>query len=430
MITNKHIRQRLDKISSGIPSEQGQMPAHVWQELNEYLVNHYERLDKEARSYADNVFDQLEAGIEQRIGSLPEGRAKKAVRRRLSMVRGERPPLPVLYLDTPVIENIIRHSLGERLSEPVATGSKALYEETKTLVKSGKLICPENSSHREALQMGGTQSRKGLDIMRTLSEGLSFRHSQSIEDFQIFRALRGFISDNGPVDYRKFWQDAFEKKTVNTVMKRHFSIVFNGFPAPAEKPGAAVSPQVEPESLFTRLRIRHDKASLKNEQQLQQKSARHLRDLARLGMRYLSMMGEVDKRHLEGFWAGQRIDLPLALWKYCGGNPEDLQGLLSFFESEHFRDVPAMKIKQDMWNTLSMDRAEGLGRATGHADVNVLSAVLPYTDVMILGSNMTDVIRGKLGFDSKFDTEIYGADEHDLIKAALKEIASGKSQGQ
>ena len=423
MITNKHIRERLDKISSGIPSERGQMPAHVWQELNEYLVNHYERLDKEARSYADNVFDQLEAGIEQRIGSLPEGRAKKALRRKLSMVRGERPPLPVLYLDTPVIENIIRHSLGERLPEPVATGSKALYEETKTLVKSGKLICPENSLHREALQMGGTQSRKGLDIMRTLSEGLSFRHSQSIEDFQIFRALRGFISGNGPVDCRKFWQDAFEKKTVNTVLKRHPSIVFNGFPALAEKPGAAVSPQVESESLFTRLRIRYDKASLKNEQQLQQRSTRHLRDLARLGMRYLSMMGEVDKRHLEGFWAGQRIDLPLALWKYCGGNPEDLEGLMSFFESEHFRDVPAMKIKQDMWNTLSMDRAEGLTRVTGQVDGNILSAVLPYTDVMILGSNMTDVIRGRLGLDSKYDTEIYSADEHDLIKAALKEIA-------
>jgi hypothetical protein len=338
--------------------------------------------------------------------------------------------LPVLYLDTPVIENIIRHSLGERLPEPVATGSKTLYEETKTLVKSGKLICPENSLHREALQKGGTQFRKGLDIMRTLSEGLSFRHSQSIEDFQIFRALRGFISGNGPVDYRKVWQDAFEKKTVNTVMKRRFSIVFNGFPALAEKPGAGVSPQVESESLFTRLRIRYDKASLKNEQQLQQRSTRHLRDLARLGMRYLSMIGEVDKRHLEGFWAGQRIDLPLALWKYCGGNPEDLQGLMSFFESEHCRDVPAMKIKQDMWNTLSMDRAEGLGRATGHADVNVLSAVLPYTDVMILGSNMTDVIRDGLGFDSKFDTEIYSADEHDLIKAALKEIACGESQGQ
>ena len=92
---------------------------------------------------------------------------------------------------------------------------------------------------------------------------------------------------------------------------------------------------------------------------------------------------------------------------------------MSFFESEHFRDVPAMKIKQDMWNTLSMDRAEGLRGVTGQVDAKILSAVLPYTDVMILGSNMTDVIRGRLGLDSKYDTEIYSADEHDLIKAAL-----------
>ncbi len=97
--------------------------------------------------------------------------------------------------------------------------------------------------------------------------------------------------------------------------------------------------------------------------------------------------------------------------------------MVSFFESEHFRDVPAIKIKQDMWNTLSMDRAEGVKRVTRHADVNILSAVLPYTDVMILGSNMTDVIRDRLGLDSKYDTEIYSAGEHDLIMAALKEIA-------
>jgi hypothetical protein len=423
MITNKHIRQYLDKISSGIPSEQGQMPAHVWQELNEYLVNHYERLDKEARSYTDNVFDQLEASIEQRIGSLPEGRGKKTLSRKLSMVRGERPPVWVLYLDTPVIENVIRHALGEQLPEPVQENTKALYEQTKTLVRAGKLICPEDSFHREVLQMAGTQSREGLKIMRTLSQGLSFKHSQSIEDFQIFRALRGFINGNGPANYRKSWQDAFEKETVNAVMRTRQSIVFKGILALSERPGAAVSPQVESESLFTRLRVRYDKASLTNEQQLQQRSTRHLRDLVRLGMRYLSIMGETQKRRLDGFWAGQKIDLPLALWKHYGGNPEDLEGLVSFFESENFGNVPSIKIKQEIWNTLSMKQAEGLKGVTGHADVNILSSVLPYTDIMILGSNMTDVIRGRLGLDSKFDTEIYSADEHDLIKAALKEIA-------
>ena len=60
---------------------------------------------------------------------------------------------------------------------------------------------------------------------------------------------------------------------------------------------------------------------------------------------------------------------------------------------------------------------------TGPADVNILSSVLPYTDTMILGRKMTDVVRDMLRLDVKFDTEIYSVDEHDLIMAALKEIA-------
>ena len=422
MITNEHIRQHLRKLSSGTPTEESEIPPHVWQELHEYLVNHYNRLDEEVRAYADSVFDKLEARIAKRIGSLTDGRGKDLLSRKLSMVRGERPPVPVLYLDTPVIENVVRHVMKERLPEPIATNSKALYQEIMALVKAGKLICPEDSFHREVLQMGNSQSREGLNIIRTLSEGLSFKHSQSIEDFQIFRALRCFISGDGPVDYRKSWQDAFEKETVHAVMRKCPSVVFKGVLALAESSGAATSRQVESESPSTRLKIRYSQATLKNDQQLQQRSTRHLRDLVRLGMRYLSVKREGQERHLDGFWAGQKADLPLAVWKHYGGNPENVEGLASFFESEHFRDVPAIKLKQNIWKALS-NHAEGLRRVTGPADVNMVSSVLPYTDIMILGHKMTDVVRDGLELDHMFDTEIYSSGEHDLIMAALKEIA-------
>ena len=414
MITKKHIRQYLDKLSSGIPSEQGRMSAHVWEQFHEYMINHYKRLDKEARAYADEIFDQLDASVKQRIDSLPEGRERKVLSRKLSMVRGERPPVPVLYLDTPVIENIIRHALGQRLAEPIAANSRALYDKVMDMVKDGKLVCPEDSFHREALQMGGTQAWEGLNIIRTLSEGLSFKHSQSIEDFQVFRAVRGFIDGNGQVYYRKFWQDAFQKETVNAIMKKRPSVVFKGVLALAEKSGTAASRQGGEESISTRLRIRCDDASLKDERQLQQRSTRHLRDLVRLGMKYQSITGETQKRRFDGFWAGQKLDLPVALWNHYGGKPEGLKGLVSFYESKHFRDVPAIKIKRNIWNALSVNHSEGL---------NILSSVLSYTDIMILGRKMTDVVRDMLRLDVEFDTEIYSVDEHDLIMAALKEIA-------
>jgi hypothetical protein len=139
-------------------------------------------------------------------------------------------------------------------------------------------------------------------------------------------------------------------------------------------------------------------------------------------MRYRNIMAEVEKRRLDGFWAGQKIDLSLALWKHFGGQPDDLEGLVSFFESNHFENVPAIRIKQDIWNAVAISQTAGAKRVVGHADVNTLSAVLPYTDIMILGRPMTDVIRDKLGLDSKFDTAIYSKDEHDLIIGALKEM--------
>lgn len=424
MITKKHISEYLDKLSSGVTYEQGEMPVHVWQKFHEYMVTHYGRLDKDARAYADEIFDQLEASVEQKAYSLPQGRERKALSQKLSMVQGKRSPVQVIYIDTPVIENIIRYALGQQFAEPTTTNSKALYEKIMALVRNGKLICPEDSFHREALQMGGTQALEGLKIIRTLSEGLSFKHIQSIEDFQIFRALRGFINGNGPVNYRTFWRDAFEKETANAIMKKRPHIEFKGLLALAEKPGTAPSQQERIDSLCMRLRIRYDEASLKDDHELQQRSTRHLRDLVRLGMKYHSIMGKEQKGRQDGFWAGQKTDLPLALWEHYGGKPQGLEGLVSFYESEHFRNVPAIKIKRDIWNAFSVNHPDGLRRVTGSADLNVLSSVLPYADIMILGHNMTNVARDNLGLDSEFDTEIYGTDEHDLIMAALEKIAN------
>jgi len=397
------------------------MPDDVWEQLQEYLTSHYERLGKDARAYANDIFDQLEAGVEKRIQGLPEGREKGMLRRKLSTARGERSPLPVLYLDTPVIENIIRHALGQRLSEPVAENAKALYEETLSLVKNGELICPENSFHREVLQMGGTQGWRGLNIMKLLSDGLSFRHSQSIEDFQVFRAVRGFIRGNGPVNYRGFWQDAFDPETVGVIMKKRPLVEFKHPLAISEKPGGVGSESREVEPVPTRLRIRYDKSLLKNDHQLQRKTTRHLRDLVRLGLKYQSLTEEGERRHLDGFWAGQKTDLPLALWKHYGGAPEGLEGLISFYESDYFGNVPAIEIKRDIWNALS-GPAKGLERLTGPADVSILSSVLSYTDIMILGREMTDVVRDRLGLGARFDTQIFSADEHGLIMAALRGI--------
>jgi hypothetical protein len=422
MITKKNIRQYLDKLCAGIPIEQGRMSDHVWEQLHEYIVKHYKRLDKGARAYADEIFDQLDAGVKKRIDSLPEGREKQVLSRKLSMVRGERPPLPVLYLDTPVIENVIRQGQGQSASEPRGGDPGALHKQVLALVGDRKLMCPEDTFHRETLQMGDSRAREGLDIMRRLSEGLSFQHSQTIEDFQVFRALRGFIDGNGSINYRRFWKDAFQKQTVDAIVKKRPSVSFKGALAITESPQSGINPHGGPVSVSTRLRIRYDENALEHEQQLQKRSTRHLRDLVRLGLKYQTIKGKVQEQHVDGFWAGQKTDLAIALWNHYGGKPEGLEGLASFYESENFTDIPVLKIKQDVWCAFSGNHAGNLRRPTGPPDINLLSSILPYTDMMVLGFKMTHVARDRLRLNTKFDTQIYRMDEHDRIMAALEEM--------
>ena len=97
--------------------------------------------------------------------------------------------------------------------------------------------------------------------------------------------------------------------------------------------------------------------------------------------------------------------------------------MASFYESEDFENVPSIKIKREIWNAFSANHEEGLRRVTGPADVSIISSILPYTDIMILGRKMTDVLRDTLSLNVEFDTEVYSSDEHDLIMAAFKEIA-------
>jgi hypothetical protein len=132
-------------------------------------------------------------------------------------------------------------------------------------------------------------------------------------------------------------------------------------------------------------------------------------------------MEEGPRRHIDGFWAGQKTDLPLAVWKHYGGTPEGLEGLISFYESDYFSSVPSIEIKRDIWNALTGD-AKGLERLTGPADVSILSSVLSYTDIAVLGNEMTHVVRDKLGLDAKLDTRIFNTDEHSLVMAALGEM--------
>jgi len=314
---------------------------------------------------------------------------------------------------------MIRHGLGQEV-KGTKTHADPLFKLVQDMVRSSKLICPEDAVHREVLQGGGAAGQKGMEILRKRTEGLSFNHGQTIEDSQVFRAVREFINGGQPVDYRTFWKDAFPKKTLRAIFKKRSTVAFSGGIVLLEKVNKRTKKGGTTEDI--RLRIRYDFDAYIKERQLQKRSGRHLRDLVRLGLKYRAMVERRSKRYLEGFWAGQKVDRPMAFWNYIGGTPRSIEGLISFLESDIFHFIPTMKIKRDIWRALSEREEAGPARPTETADVGVLSTVLPYTDIMVLGPKMTTVVRDTLDLGRQYDTEIFSIEEGDLVMDALNNI--------
>ena len=76
MLTKRHIKKHLNKISASLADE-GNPPGAMWYAFHDYAVKHYKRLDKGARALSDEIFDELDARVKAWIDSLPQGQEKK-----------------------------------------------------------------------------------------------------------------------------------------------------------------------------------------------------------------------------------------------------------------------------------------------------------------------------------------------------------------
>jgi hypothetical protein len=390
----------------------------AWEQLYDYIFLNYNKLDRATQALADTLFEALDKAIQEEINVYSEGPKKRDLSRKLSMLRGERSPLPVIYFDTPVLENFI----GYRLGEPVADKARISYEKIGAHVQSQKLVYLENTFHRETLQMGGPKAQEGLDILRQFSGNLSFRHNQSIEDAQVFRAIQAFIKGNDTLLYRHFWKDVFTERTVAWILKTCPHITFQREGNALGKDHSETSATEKAPS--ARLRIRSNGSTLKKDHALLKQSTRHLRDLVRLGARFRSLPESMPQETLDTFWEKQKTDLPVIVWNHFGGKPEGFDGLTSLYQSHAFNSIPAIRLKQDIWNVFTDGRAKPLRRSTGSSDIAVLATVLPYTDIVILGRGMTRAVRDTLDLNKTFDTKVFNLEEHEQIWEALEVLPS------
>ena len=100
------------------------------------------------------------------------------------------------------------------------------------------------------------------------------------------------------------------------------------------------------------------------------------------------------------------------LLRYCGDDPERVA---AFTRSDHFAKVPTIDLFCRMWAKLLVDYRGRPVTPSDQTDVEIISAYLPYVDVLATDNFMANLARN-LHLDRECGTEVFSAKVTDLAR--------------
>ena len=137
-------------------------------------------------------------------------------------------PIPVIFLDTPIISNIAKWKIGRDLDKTTSHRVKTLYELVSQLVRAKRLLCPEISTYQDEYRLDTSIDQVCEQIVVDLSKGIRFVHPQGVENLQIQLAMNSYLQNAGSVDCGKEWLYVYNDDPIQKLLSdTHFIYRFN-----------------------------------------------------------------------------------------------------------------------------------------------------------------------------------------------------------
>lgn len=333
----------------------------------------------------------------------------------------------MIFLDTNIISNIAKWKMGKELDQVTLHRVKTLYSYIFNLVMAKKIICPEVTTTKEEYRLDSRIDEACEKVIVDLSQGISFRHPQGIEDSQIQIAMKAYIENSGPIDYSKEWllmyqHDPIEELLDDNPIVYRFNLV---------------------KSFETNQQIRERKEILKDEleeikkadsdrtptfeDKLEEEYQGYIRGILRLGVKPFGRYLKGEDVTFEDTIGSMTLGIHLTSWESVGGKPDSFKGLLQFYRSDYLKSVPRVEITAKLWAGLAVYLKNAKPKQSDSNDIRIISTVLPYANLIVLDSTMTELVRDKLRLHEKYNAKIYKLSEFDQLLVELQNIENKES---
>jgi len=322
------------------------------------------------------------------------------------VVRIEKYPVPILWLDSFIFINAERIATGRSVPEVDCERTAQLLGVVSKKCGEQRLICIE-ADQSEELKQGGPDAVEGRTALVRASRMVRFRHRREVERIQFFHLARAFL--DGDPEVVLPYRDVFKNDPLAELASDRRLLLF-------------AHTDLSEDEIH---RWRKDRERMREGlEELRQANRLAGVTFAQQCDREYNYLAPVTKaiidRAVEKIMSGDQegylglIESPAhvlrAMWLKHGWNLDDFW---RFTDSAHFRVIPTMDISA----RLNADLLTGTREIEGGdaMDVDQVAAVLPYCDILLVDRRMRNRLK-RLRLDRKWSTCVYAmADFDDLI---------------
>ena len=287
---------------------------------------------------------------------------------------------------------------------------KAIYEATR----KARLICPLAEQEGEVW----VERDKWMETINTLSLGIEALDLLAIHDNQFLIFMRAFAENEKAVTVS--YREAFDDDPVDELretLQQPFFVTVNS---------PLVLGEVYRKKLKSDLhqaadaqRARNVEAKVTFNQQLEKEFLGDIQGLSILVGRFLSGQLKDEEDQFNATCGALNLGNQLRMWQSICGQPEGLEGLLTFYRSSYYRAMPYTNLSCNLLARMMTDKQPI--RSGDPMDIKHVSTFLPFSDIFITDKAMSTFLR-KRKLDEQYRTTVCYIGDTDTINQLFSRL--------
>jgi hypothetical protein len=298
-------------------------------------------------------------------------------------------PIPIVWLDTSIIAYLTNLRLGKLNDDIQKKRVSPLRKWIYDLTRAGKLLCPKAGQPNEIW-------RERSDFLATINElslGISTRPRVAIEEAQSQQLMSACITGTHFVTFP--YTDAFIDDPVYRLERARLSnyIVAVDTPPTIERIREIKSQHATILKDWERLRETCVKRRVTFDQQLEVERRAGMTTTTAIARDCFAKLVRGEKLTAEEIPSFLYVLGLIQTWDRLGGKPKGPKGLVRFLNSPYYQIAPSVSISSALVAKLVTEKGRDI--QTGDAmDVEHISSMLPYANLMIVDKPMKSIVRG------------------------------------